>query len=191
MAILRSGDGRSYEEDKRGNVVIRFFAHMTPTELERIKNDPWYRQFICWRYCRAGNNYLLLKEISARVDTVQRVLFYYVPGEDFYSVILLLKYPTQQVSAINMKKLIGKEVNYLYLFPFLINNFKPHESAENCTWDIDHAKIGPLEDIQGQDLLEFIQDESSEFSDALEQMTSLYEKMIDKICSANDVEGGA
>ncbi len=92
-----------------------------------------------------------------------RVLIYFNEKEDFFSFVILVKYSSQRLSAVNMKKDIATSLNKFKIFPFLISNYEIHKSQQNCVWDIEHCDLEPVVDLSGVELEDILQDVNNLF----------------------------
>lgn len=164
--VVRVDNEYGFEDDGVANQHIRcYFKILNGAQESFLKEKNInYLNFFTYLVSRAASAYL--EKIGSKDREAFRVLYYYIPGENFFSVSILMKYSSQKIIAVNMKKFMNDALAAFGLYPFLINGYKAHEGSANSVWDIYHMKSFPIFDVKGKELNNIIGDTDNKYKDS-------------------------
>ena len=159
--ILKTGPGRNdYQEDKSGNQAIRMYFHKDNVINEEFLSDEKTKNVLIKTISSGVIEFLLALNFD---DNIYRFLIYNNNEDHFFSIVVLIKYSSKKLSAVNMKEALHKSLHKEYVFPFLISNYETHISIPGCTWDISHSLLGPEKDLKTGEISELLQNNNIPF----------------------------
>jgi hypothetical protein len=154
VLIKKKGGSSSFENDSTGNQPIRLYLWKDRTFKSKEENLKKLIPPI------VKGVEACLEKSNMKDTAIYRLLIYSLPNEDFYSVLVLCKFPSEKLNAVNMRYFLARTLKDENVFPFYINSYKSHEAFSNCVWDVHHSKSDPLIDLDKKEINELVHGET-------------------------------